>query len=386
MVGIKCVRPLSIGREIAISKAHLYQHKFNENDTMKKPLKILTILVLVSNFTLAQDTFKRIDSIIKSSYENNPGVGISVGYINNKNEEYYTAYGKLSKESQTDIDKNSLFEIASITKILTSNLIAQAAIEHKLKLDDYIDDYLPKGYVLQKTIQNKIKISDLASHQSGLPDIDFGKLIELNPQQPVSNVTDKTLTAIVNNCSALLDYGKYRYSTIGYTLLGQILETVYGRSYDVIIQEKIFKPLQMTNTLTKDFDVKNKTTGYNPDGGVQEFFTWNITASAGLVKSNTSDMIKYLKGVLNKENAVGKAAIVTEKIFYKDEKREMGLATNIDTDDRDTIYSKSGDSMGQSSILFYNRAKNWGIIILLNQRNSKLRQNLFSEINKTVFK
>jgi len=142
----------------------------------------------------------------------------------------------------------------------------------------------------------------------------------------------------------------------------------------------------MTNTFTKTFNAKNRTMGYNPDGGGQEFFTWNITASAGLVKSSASDMIKYLKAVLNQETSLAQAAIVTEKIFYKDEKRELGLATNIDTDDTGTIYSKSGDSMGQSSILFYNRAKNWGIIILLSQRNSKLRQNLFQDIYESVLK
>ncbi len=269
---------------------------------------------------------------------------------------------------------------------MTSNLIAQAAIENKLKVEDYIDSYLPKEYVLQKNLKNKIKISDLASHQSGLPDLDFGKLIELNPQQPVSSVTEKTLTDIINNCSELTDYGKYRYSTIGYTLLGQILEKVYGNSYDKIIRNKIIKPLKMKNTLTKYFNVKNKTKGYNPNGGVQEFFKWNITASAGLVKSNASDMITYLKAVLNKQTKIGQAAIITEKIFYKDEKREMGLGTNIVTDDNNTLYQKSGDSMGQSSILCYNRAENWGIIILITQRNSKIRNKLLDEIYDTILK
>lgn len=352
---------------------------------MKNTLNFLALLLLVSNFSFGQDFSKKIDSIIKANYEKNPNVGISVGFINN-GKEYYTSYGKLNKESQIDIDKNSIFEIASITKILTSNLIAQAVIDKKLKLDDYMDSYLPKGYILQKNLKNKIKISDLASHQSGLPDIDFAKLIELNPQQPVSNVNEKTLNAIVNNCTELIDYGKYRYSTIGYTLFGQILEKVYGKSYDKIIQEKIIAPSKMTNTLTKDFNVKNKTTGYNPDGGAQEFFKWNITASAGLVKSNASDMIAYLKAVLTKGNPISEASLMMEKIYYKDEKREMGLGLNIDTDEKNTIYLKSGDSMGQSSIICYNRTKNWGIIILLNQRNSKMRQNLLNDIYETVLK
>jgi CubicO group peptidase (beta-lactamase class C family) len=352
---------------------------------MKNSLKLLASLLLVSTFSFGQDISKKIDSIIKGNYQKNPNVGISVGFIKN-NEEYYTAYGNLSAESQTKINKNSIFEIASITKILTSNLIAQAVIENKIKIDDYIDNYLPKEYILNENLKNKIKISDLASHQSGLPDIDFGKLIELNPQQPISNVTEESLASIINNCTELKDYGKYRYSTIGYTLLGQILEKVYTKSYDEIIREKIMVPSKMTHTLTKDFNVKNSTTGYNPDGGVQEFFKWNVTAPAGLVKSNASDMVKFIKSVLNKDSAIGKAAIITEKIFYKDEKREMGLGTNIVTDEKNTIYLKSGDSMGQSSIICYNRTKNWGIIILLNQRNSKMRQNLLNKIYDTVLK
>ncbi|MNE73482.1 hypothetical protein D3C80_1694980 [compost metagenome] len=57
-------------------------------------------------------------------------------------------------------------------------------------------------------------------------------------------------------------------------------------------------------------------------------------------------MITFLKAVLDKETPIGKGAIMTEKVFYKDEKREMGLGTNIITDDKNTIYLKSGDSMG----------------------------------------
>ena len=64
----------------------------------------------------------------------------------------------------------------------------------------------------------------------------------------------------------------------------------------------------------------------------------------------------------------------------------MGLGTNMMTDEKNTIYMKSGDSMGQSSIICYDRTKNWGIIILLNQRNSKMRQDLLNKIYDTILK
>lgn len=352
---------------------------------MKTSLKFLTALLLIGNFSFAQDIPTRIDSLISANYKRNPEIGISLGFIKN-NEAYFTAYGKLNAASKNEINKNSIFEIASITKILTANLVAQAVLEHKIKTDDYIDTFLPEAYVLQENLKNKIRISDLASHQSGLPDIDFAKLMELDPQQPVNSVTEGTLATMVNNCTELIDYGKYRYSTIGITLLGQILEQVYGKSYDEIIRERIINPLKMKNTLTKDFNVKNKTLGHNPDGGIQEFFKWNVTAPAGLVKSNATDMVTFLKAVLNNECAIGKAAIITEKIFYKDKNRELGLGINMVTDDKNTIYLKTGDSMGQSSIICYNRAKKWGVVILLDQRNSKLRMKLWNEIYETILK
>ena len=352
---------------------------------MKTSFKFLAALLLVSNFSFGQDISKKMDSIIADHHQKNPNVGISVGFIKN-NEEHYAAYGKLNAENQTAIDKNSIFELASITKVLTANLIAQAVLDHKIKTDDYIDNFLPKVYVLHDNLKNKIKISDLASHQSGLADLDFAKLIALDPQQPMSSVNQETLTALINNCTELKDYGKYRYSTIGFALLGQILEEVYGKSYDEIIRGKMITPLRMKNTLTKDFNVKNRTTGHNPNGNVQEFMKWNVTAPAGLVKSNAADMVKYLKAVLNTDLAIGKAALITEKIYYKHENRELGLGINIMTDDQKTDYIKSGDTMGQSSMIAYNRAKNWGLIILLDHQNSKLRNSILKGISDAFSK
>jgi CubicO group peptidase (beta-lactamase class C family) len=352
---------------------------------MKTSFKFLAALLLVSNFSFGQDISKKIDSIIADHHQKNPDVGISVGFIKN-NEEHYATYGKLNAENQTDIDKNSLFELASVTKVLTANLIAQAVLDHKVKTDDYIDNFLPKAYVLHDNLKNKIKISDLASHQSGLADLDFAKLIVLDPQQPMSSVNQETLTALINNCTELKDYGKYRYSTIGFVLLGQILEEVYGTSYDEIIRGKMITPLRMKNTLTKDFNVKNRTTGHSPNGNVQEFMKWNVTAPAGLVKSNAADMVKYLKAVLNKDVAIGKASLITEKIYYKYENRELGLGINIMTDDQKTDYIKSGDTLGQSSMIAYNRAKNWGVIILLDHQNSKLRNGVLKGISDAFSK
>ncbi|WP_394971341.1 serine hydrolase domain-containing protein [uncultured Croceitalea sp.] len=349
-------------------------------------LKLILIFLVLNNFSFGQKRIiEQIDSIVQKYHEVSPEVGISVGFIH-QNQEFYTAYGNLSRESEIAINKNSVFEIASITKIITANLIAQAVEEGKFQLNDFIDQYLPESYKLQSALKKKIKISDLASHQSGLPDINFPKLIAANPQQPISSVTKETLIDLVNETAMLSDYGKYRYSTLGYVLLGQLLEKAYSTTYDDIIREKIISPLQLSDTYTKNFDVPHSVTGYNPEGGTQELFEWNVTAPAGLLKSNTSDMVIYLKAILDTKSDVGKAALLTEQVFFKEGPRQIGLGLGVMEDEGQTLYMKSGDSMGQSSILCYNRNKNWGVIIFLNQRNHKLRQQLLNEIYETVLK
>ncbi|GAA5022545.1 hypothetical protein GCM10011506_00690 [Marivirga lumbricoides] len=339
----------------------------------------------MNTFIFAQSITQRIDSAVNSFHEANPEVSISVGFLQN-GEEFYTAYGHLSREDKTKINKHTVFEIASITKIMTGNLIAQAALEGRLKVDDYIDDYLPAAYQLDDNIQGKITIADLASHQSGLPDVDFSALIEKDAQQPTAIVDEELLVSMINSCDTLKNYGSYRYSTVGYTLIGQILEKLYETTYAQLIREKITKPLNMTRTYTTEFDVDNVATGYNGEGGEQELFNWNIVGPAGLVKSTTADMMKYMNALLGENSTLAKAALLTEIPYFKEENEAIGLGTKIIRDSGNTVYLKSGDSMGQSSMLCYNRAANWGILIFINQNNSKMRNDMLNTLYESILK
>ncbi|SEL53073.1 CubicO group peptidase, beta-lactamase class C family [Aquimarina amphilecti] len=354
---------------------------------MKKHLIILLAALVISNFSFGQNLVTKIDSIVKDNYKKHPEVSISVGYIHN-NKEQYINYGKISKESSMNVNEYTVFEIASITKAITGNLIAQAVNEGKIKLNGYIENYLPKDFIIQKQLRRKITISDLASHQSGLADLDWKKLISKNPQDPLKNVNRKTFIDIINNCSELPDYGTYRYHTTGFMLLGEILEEAYGKSYDEIVREKLINPIKMKNTLTKEFNIKNIATGYNRNGIKQNLMLWNSGAPSGLIKSSSKDMIKYLKEILNDSSEISKAGIMTEKIFYKAKKgpRKIGLGINIYNNETNTFFQKTGDTMGQSSILCYNRKDNWGIIILINQQNPKMRKELWNKIYETTLK
>lgn len=343
------------------------------------------IFLISFQFVSGQATAKKIDSICRAISNQNPEVGISIGLLDN-GKEYFFNYGKISKGNKAAIDQNTIFEIGSITKLFTGNLVAQASNEGKLKVDDFIDDYLPKDYVLSEEIKGKIKISDLASHQSGLPDLDIKKLMESNPKQPL-DITKETIQGIINENTKLIDYGNYRYSNMSYVLLGIILEKVYGKNFETILKEKILIPAKMENTLTTSFDVKNKVTGYDNKEVPQDFFNWNsFAAPAGLIKSNTSDLTKLLKSLLSNESKISKATLVSENTFYKNMLREIGLGLQIERSGDDVYFYKTGSTMACATILAYDKKTNWGMVILLNHSNSGLIADLINTSYDEVLK
>lgn len=351
---------------------------------MKVTTSIFTLL-LISQITFAQTAAKKIDSIFRSIATYNPEIAMSVGFVENGNTTFFN-YGKISKESTQVVNENTIYEIGSITKLLTGNLVAQAHNEGKLKIDDFIDDYVPKEYVLSNEIKGKIKISDLASHQSGLPNFDFRKLMEINPKQPL-DITKESVHALINENTKLIDYGSYRYSNISYTLMGMILEKVYSKSFEDILKEKMLLPLKMENTLTSNFNVKNKVTGYEFNGVPQDFFNWNyLIAPAGLVKSNTSDLTKLLKTILSNTGEISKATAIAETTFFKNTEREIGFGQQMERVADDVYFYKTGNTMGCATIFAYDKKSNWGMVILLNHNSPQLIGELMDANYEQVFK
>ena len=89
---------------------------------------------------------------------------ISIAFINGNNINYYGV--KRQNDSITYINNSQqIFEIGSITKVFTANILANAVIENKIKLGDNINDYLD----LEFNNNTQISFNSLANHTSGLP-------------------------------------------------------------------------------------------------------------------------------------------------------------------------------------------------------------------------
>ncbi|MBQ4085258.1 MAG: beta-lactamase family protein [Clostridia bacterium] len=152
--------------------------------------------------------------------------------------------GKISQDGPAP-NGRTLYDMASITKILAPTMIAFFAIEEGLlTLYDTIGTFFPDA----PEDKREITILQLMSHCGGFV-----------PSYHLSEAVGSPDGALGELLAHPLDYAPgtdVAYSCMGYIVLGKILEKIYGEGLDSLAKRRVFKPLGMNNT------------GYLPKGGV----------------------------------------------------------------------------------------------------------------------
>ncbi|MGY0036644.1 serine hydrolase domain-containing protein [Pedobacter sp. NJ-S-72] len=192
---------------------------------------------------------RQVDSVARIYIQKSNTVGLSIGVL--KDGKMYTyGYGKTETENGKLPDENTVFEIGSITKTFTAEILAYYINIGKISLTDPITKYLPDSVATNPYLQ-KIRIINLINHTSGLsglPDNFFNK--NMDPLNPYRNYTEQMLFADLKKCKLNSFPGEvYAYSNQAVGLLGVILERVSHKSYQQLIKDVITSPLKMKSTL-----------------------------------------------------------------------------------------------------------------------------------------
>ncbi len=216
-------------------------------------------------------------------------------------------FGSLVRGRATPPTDATIYPIASITKTFTGVLLAQAAIEHRVTLDDDVRKYLPGRYPNLEFQHHPIRLKDLLDHRSGLPFL-LPDVPESEPNFANNAVPWTTRVASLESNYRRQDFfadlhkvvltsipgERISYSNAGATLVGYILEEIFGKPYEELLRERILKPLGMTNTaiVQTTAELSNTARGYDANGTVMPEAPIALGAAAGL-KSTTTDMLAY---------------------------------------------------------------------------------------------
>jgi CubicO group peptidase (beta-lactamase class C family) len=213
------------------------------------------IICLFTVFTLqtlrAQPAMQAVKKNIQQRLNEGNILGISIAYINPDGNVIYYFDGFLSADDKHRVNKNTIFEIGSVTKSFTSLTLARMAIQQKILLNDPTNKFLSDSIQIPSYHGKKITLEELATHTSGLPRMPAN----FSPQNPLDPYIDYT----VHDLYEFLDHYKlikapetsYQYSNLGVGLLGTILANVAGKSYSRLVQECITNPLGMNDTGVK---------------------------------------------------------------------------------------------------------------------------------------
>ena len=334
----------------------------------KRKLKIFTIIVIIIIFLyfiynlisgiIYKNKMKGIsqytsNQMIDYTLNNNENAIISVA-IYNENGITYNVYG-------ADYNLNYDYEIGSITKTFTAMLVSKAIEEERINLDDSISNYLELENRYYPTIKRII------THTSGL------KPYYLSLQKIKNyfaggndfyNISKEQLLKELNKTRLEERDYNFNYSNFGVSALGLVLEKVYDKNYNELLEEYL-QQLDMNNTTI--------ATG---TGNLSGYWKWNENDGynpSGAIISNIEDMSKYLETLITSdENYVINVAEPLTDINVENEIYNM-LDVNIDSvgmtwmiDNKNNIIWHNGSTTNFNSYIGFNRKKKIGVVVLSN--------------------
>ena len=243
--------------------------------------------------------------VTKASFSD--GIFSVIGYGNDGTQEFGRA------------NEDTIFEIGSLTKSFTGIIFATLVLEKKLDPEDQVQKYIPE---LANTFAGKIKLSDLASHKSGLLRVPTNIR---NIENPYSEYDWKELLTFLK--SAQFDSGS-TYSNTGYALLGRVLSIASGNTFDELVELKIAEPLGMTETRSVVPGPKSLRfiSGYKTGLSPVPHWDWDVFAPTGSLRSTIKDLQIFAAANLHPEKvSIGPALRLSQQKGWGWDSESLGF-------------------------------------------------------------
>lgn len=174
-----------------------------------------------------------------------PAPGCAVGVSLNGESVFEKAFGMAEMEHSVPNTPQTIFESGSVAKQFTAAALVLLQLDGKLKIDDDVRKYIPELPQYDKPIT----IRHLLNHTAGLRD--WGSVMALTGAGRGDRVVTQAIALDVIYRQKHLDFtpgAEYSYSNSGYQLAAEIVERVSKQKFSTFIEERIFKPLGMTNS------------------------------------------------------------------------------------------------------------------------------------------
>jgi CubicO group peptidase (beta-lactamase class C family) len=279
---------------------------------MRKLFLCLVASLLLQSVN-AQSTDKRlagIDTFINRMLKEWNAAGVTVAIVEKNKVLLAKGFGYKDYENKIPVTENTLFAIGSCTKAFTSSLLSFPVKEGKLDLDKPVHEYLPDLRFIKDEMTNHITARDMMCHRTGLPRHDLAWYSAKTRRDSLIHIIRYF------EPSAPLRQ-RWQYNNFMFLAQGVLAQKLSGKSWEELIKEKIFTPLDMnaSNTSINDYQkAPDFSFGYREeDSKVIKMKFMNIDAigPAGSINSNAKDMANWVMMWINGGKFNGKEIIPT---------------------------------------------------------------------------
>jgi len=184
----------------------------------------------------------RYDSDVRDFFAESKIPGAAIAIVTENSILYMRGFGYRKIGEAGEIDVNTVFRIASVSKGFASVLTGLLVKDRVLNWDDHVTKYLPNFSLKDSTNTRGLTIRHILSHTSGLIPHAYDNLLEakIRFEDVIKRLKDVNIVSPVGKF--------YAYQNTVYSLISPIIRTATGREYEDLLSQRLLKPLGMSNT------------------------------------------------------------------------------------------------------------------------------------------
>ncbi|WP_328530509.1 beta-lactamase family protein [Nocardioides sp. NBC_00368] len=286
------------------------------------------------------------------------------------------AAGILNLDTGVEATIDSLFQIGSITKLWTTDLVMQLVEEGSIGLGDEIIRHLPTFRVADEEATRTITVGQLLAHTAGFEGDIF------TDHGPGDDAVERFVASMGDLPQIFAPGERFSYSNAGFAVLGRLVEVLRGTTWDRALHEHLAAPLGLTHIATTPYDaIRFRTAMGHIDPGPEHVLrpgpSWGMARASGPVGAMLSMRVRDLLGFAAMHLAGGTARdgtrvvsaascadVLTRQIDHPASTRSeaRGLGWSLD-DTRQGIVGHDGQTIGQSA--FFRMVPEHGLAVAL---------------------